>query len=134
MEVVEGIAAVEGLAVGTAVVGEPAAGIEVAEEVENENAPLALQYNRTAAAGIDPAAVRQCPAGLPDNTRLRRLHVEVDCMPWLLSFPNALRRESVFSISAAINTSTRSQQEKRKEEGDSAEKRGEVYPTKALPS
>jgi hypothetical protein len=53
--------------------------------------------------------VRERPAGLPDNTRLQRLHVEVDCMPCLLSFPNALRRESVFSISAAINTSTRSE-------------------------
>lgn len=71
----------EGLAVGTAVVGELAAGIEVAEEVENENSPLALQHNRTAAAGIVPAAVRQYPGGLPDNTRLRRLHVEVDCTP-----------------------------------------------------
>jgi hypothetical protein len=53
--------------------------------------------------------VCQYPAGLPDNTRLQRLHVGVDCMPWLPSFPNALRCESVFSISAAINTSTRSE-------------------------
>lgn len=92
--VVESIVAVEGLAVGIGVVG----------EVDTEVADIAAVAG-TVAARIGPAV--QYPAVLADNTHLPRLHVEVDCTPWFPIFPNALLREIVLRITAAINTLTK---------------------------
>lgn len=74
MEVVGDIAGVEGL-VDTGVVGE--------EDIE---LAAGIAVVAGTAADIDLAA-RRYPVGLAGNTRLRRLHVEVGCMPLCTTAP-----------------------------------------------